>query len=494
MARPGSYLYQRKGSRNWHLRLQYPSWAMRQAAHYLFGYMPPKKVERSLGTPDRAEAELLAGPEILQHRRVVIAFQAMSDPVKYQGRISYEPAHQPGLPVQNEDGSVTIATKDQVIHIAADGRQTITPNTLSRVYRLDMTKVEPVQRRALRELEERLEEPAIKAKVQTKPNTDINKEIVENWIKRRAPAKTHVNAGRNMLKLFQEMFPDKTFATAERDDALAMVEHLKSQDNLSATIKSKMSTLVAAVNLELENKQPRLRYNPFAGVATKEDDATIRLPLTEADVKKVNARRDLFTNEQWLMWMFCQHTGMRPAEVYALREDFVDILDHHPVTGEFSSIRYIWISRSKTTSSTRKLPIPQAVLPLLPASGFKGKLFTEKLDELCRLINVAMQAAGVSDPDPDTGKERKVFYSLRHRVKDRLLNAGCSEDIRKAIMGHSKKAAHDGYGQGFAMWALQPWIEYLSPENTRPPAPASEMMLRQLIDDQRKEIEKIRAG
>lgn len=492
MARPGNYLYKRKGSRNWHLRLQYPTDAMRQAAHYVFGYMPPKKVERSLGTSDRAEAELLAGPEILQHRRVVLAFQAMSDPVKYQGRISYELTHQPGLPVLNEDGSTTIATKDQVIHITADGRQTITPNTLSRVYRLDMTKVEPVQRRALRELEERIEKPSVK--LQPKPDAEIDKEIVENWIKRRAPAKTHVNAGRKMLALFKKLHPTKTFATADREDALVMIEHMKTEGNLSATIKGRMSTLVAAVNLELENKQPRVKYNAFAGAATKSDDATIRLPLTEADVKKINARRDLFTDEQWLMWIFCQHTGMRPKEVYALREEFVDILDHHPVTGEFSSIRYVWISRSKTTSSTRKLPIPQAVLPLLPAGGINGPLFTEKLDELCRLINVAMQNAGVSSPDPVTGKERKVFYSARHRVKDRLLNAGCSEDIRKSIMGHSKKAAHDSYGQGFALWVIQPWMEYLSPENTRPPAPQSEMMLRQLIEDQRKEIEKIRAG
>lgn len=468
MARPGSYLYQRKGSRNWHLRLQYPSWAMRQAAHYLFGFMPPKKIERSLGTSDRAEAELLAGPEILQHRRVLLAFQAMTDPVKYQGRISYELTHQPGLPVQNEDGSTTIATKDQIIHITADGRQTITPNTLSRVYRLDMSKVEPVQRRALRELEERIEKPPVKLK----PNRDVDKEIVENWISERKPAKTHANAARNMLKLFQQLHPTKTFATADRDDGRAMVEHLEAggagRKNVSVTIKSKLSGLVAAVNLEMARKNPRVSFNPFAGVAKKKaEDTTKRLALTEADVKKMEANRHLFTKDELLMWTFCLHTGARPAEIYALREEFREKLEHHPVTGEKSDIRFIWIDRSKNAASTRRVPIPAAVLPLLP-SEIKGRLFSETLDNICGRINDKMRDVGITSPDPVTTRERKPFYSTRHRCKSRLAIADCPEEVRKAIMGHTKDD-HSGYGDDMALWKIKPWIEWLNHEVKMPP-------------------------
>lgn len=467
MARPGSYLYQRKGSRNWHLRLQYPTAGMRQAAHYLFGYMPPKKVERSLGTTDRAEAEVLAGPDILQHRRIVIAYQAMSDPAKYQGRISYEPIHKPGLPVQNEDGSVTIATKDQVIHIAADGRQTITPNTLSPVYKLDMTKVEPFQRRALRELEVRIEKPASRA--QPKPVTDVDHEIVEHWITTKQPSQTHINSARNMLALFKEMFPDLTFATADRDDAAKMVKRMEEQSNVSATIKTKLGTLVTAVNLEMSRKNPRVKFNPFSGVARKKkDDTTKRLPLTEQDVKAMEAKRDLFTPDELLMWTFCLNTGMRPAEVFELREEYRETLDHHPITGEKSDIRFVQIERSKTESSDRRIAIPNAVVPLLPKGGIKGALFAETLDNICGRINDKMRLAGITSPDPKTGRERKVFYSTRHRVKARLRNASCPIDIRKAIMGHTKDQ-HDGYGDETPLWMIKPWIDYLDHTVKVPP-------------------------
>lgn len=466
MARPGTYLFRRKGSRNWHLRLQYPNDGMRQAALYVLGTMPPRKIEKSLGTPDLAEAEVLAGPEILQHKRALIAYQAMLDPVRFKGRINYEPVHAAGTTLKHGDGSMTIATKDQVIHVAVDGTQTITPNAVRPVFKIDVNAVNPVQRRALQELEQRVEKPAVK--LQPKPPTDVDKEIVENWISERNPAKTHANAARNMLDLFRQLFPTKTFATADRDDARAMVKHLEGLGNVSATIKSKLSGLVAAVNLEMARKAPRVTFNPFAGVATKKaEDTTKRMSLTEADVKAIEARRDLFTDEQWLMWKWCVNTGMRPAEVYNIKEEHRETLEHHPITNEPSDIRFVWVDRSKNLASTRKIAIPSDVLPLIP-NEIKGPMFTESLGELCRLINVAIQKAGVTSVDPDTGGERKVFYSCRHRVRDRLENAGCPETLAKAIMGHSK-GVHGIYGDGQPLWKIKPWIEYLNHTHKKPP-------------------------
>jgi hypothetical protein len=50
MTRKIDYLFLRKGSRNWQLKLQSP------------------RIEKSLGTPDRAQAEILALPYIQDHR------------------------------------------------------------------------------------------------------------------------------------------------------------------------------------------------------------------------------------------------------------------------------------------------------------------------------------------------------------------------------------------------------------------------------------------
>ena len=52
MLRKADYLFLRKNSRNWHLKLQYTG-----TAAELIGR---KRLEKSLGTPDRAKAEILA--------------------------------------------------------------------------------------------------------------------------------------------------------------------------------------------------------------------------------------------------------------------------------------------------------------------------------------------------------------------------------------------------------------------------------------------------
>jgi hypothetical protein len=53
MTRKIDYLFLREGSRNWQLKLQYPG---------------GERVEKSLGTPDRAQAEILALPYIQDHK------------------------------------------------------------------------------------------------------------------------------------------------------------------------------------------------------------------------------------------------------------------------------------------------------------------------------------------------------------------------------------------------------------------------------------------
>jgi hypothetical protein len=57
MRRKIDYLFLRPGSRSWHIRLQAPG----------------KRVEKSLGTPDRMQAELLALPLIAEHKAALLA-------------------------------------------------------------------------------------------------------------------------------------------------------------------------------------------------------------------------------------------------------------------------------------------------------------------------------------------------------------------------------------------------------------------------------------
>jgi hypothetical protein len=53
MTRKIDYLFLRNGSRNWQIKLQYPG---------------EERIEKSLGTSDRAQAEILALPYIQDHK------------------------------------------------------------------------------------------------------------------------------------------------------------------------------------------------------------------------------------------------------------------------------------------------------------------------------------------------------------------------------------------------------------------------------------------
>ena len=49
-----------------------------------------------------------------------------------------------------------------------------------------------------------------------------------------------------------------------------------------------------------------------------------------------------------------------------------------------------------------------------------------------------MDRAGLTDP-------RLVFHSLRHTLKREMSNARIDPDVRRIILGHAPKDAHDGY-------------------------------------------------
>jgi hypothetical protein len=57
MRRKTGYMFLRPGSRNWHIKLQSPT----------------GRIEKSLGTPDRVQAEILALPMIAEHKAALLA-------------------------------------------------------------------------------------------------------------------------------------------------------------------------------------------------------------------------------------------------------------------------------------------------------------------------------------------------------------------------------------------------------------------------------------
>ena len=107
-ARKVDYLFLRKGSRNWHLKFQYPGELAQRTGQ--------KRIEISLGTPNRAEAEIIALPFIREHKLKLL--QAWPDlGIKSEWHHEFEPGREHIGP----DGERIIATDKELIYLDAQG-------------------------------------------------------------------------------------------------------------------------------------------------------------------------------------------------------------------------------------------------------------------------------------------------------------------------------------------------------------------------------------
>jgi hypothetical protein len=107
-ARKVDYLFLRKGSRNWHLKFQYPGELAQRTGQ--------KRIEISLGTPNRAEAEIIALPFIREHKLRLL--QAWSDlGIKSEWHHHFEPGREHIGP----DGERIIATDKELIYLDPQG-------------------------------------------------------------------------------------------------------------------------------------------------------------------------------------------------------------------------------------------------------------------------------------------------------------------------------------------------------------------------------------
>ena len=52
-----------------------------------------------------------------------------------------------------------------------------------------------------------------------------------------------------------------------------------------------------------------------------------------------------------------------------------------------------------------------------------------------------------------------TIHSLRHRMRDKLRNTGCPEDVFPAILGQSGNTVAANYGSGYALEVMREHLE-----------------------------------
>lgn len=448
MPRQGSYLFQRSGSRNWYIKLQYPL-ALRETLALLSDKRDARRTfEKSLGTEHRREAEAIAAPFIAQHKKLLVVHAARTKhPNSFRRevlRLEIEPGR-----YNHPDGSMTVATEREITVFKSDGSMNTRLNLNVRDdYQLETAALPPPLRRAWNETGAKERETKL----------PVDAEIIEEFIREKNKNSEDAKIARDTLAAFKSVNGGKTIAASGKTDVQALVRHLLAKGGRNgiglkhATVRRAIAQLKAAVNLELLADHPRLTRNVFSTVLIDGDEgAEKRDPYSEADVQTVRANLDKLNPEERLMWLWHVSTGIRPGGIYSIVKDEWESAEDPDQPGTFHRTRHVRIMKDKSRKfGPRNLPVPQAVLDsgLLPEK-ITGPLFKRQLKPLL----VALNSKLASKPF-NVNNGTKTLYSARHRAADRMRDR-VPEKIIKLILGHSRPDIGDRYGHGHAMWRVK---------------------------------------
>ena len=420
------HLFQRSGSSNWYIKLRPPG---------------EKRIEKSLGTADKLQAEIIASPMIAEHKARILAARPRIETL-WQHRL--EPGREHAAP----DGAKIVVTDKELIHVGHNGSIVkIEPNGLPAFQLVGA----PLNMRTIAEAfitadfgAGRGERPTVAAK-------NADDAILETYLKHANVTGYYEREARAVWALYKTLC-DKPLKDASRDDGRELVAHFESQKLKSATITKKIGWLTAAVNLAI--KEGKLKFNPFSGVVPNRDDAERRLPLSDADIAECKAKlgarddagRPLLSDADQLLLRMLATTGMRLSEAFQIDGDGIE-----------GGARFVIVGK-KTDQSLRRVPLPAALLPHLPAK-IKGQVFS-RIGSLKRTSDAASKRlmrflrndCGITDT-------RKVIHSLRHRAKDRSRAAGCPLNVQYELFGHEEKTIAAGYGVGSPVPLLKKWID-----------------------------------
>ncbi|MGB7037676.1 MAG: hypothetical protein WBD71_19370 [Xanthobacteraceae bacterium] len=414
------YLFQRPGSRNWHVKLQSPT----------------GRVERSLNTPDRVQAEILALPMIAEHKAKLLAARPHLRTVR-----QLEPGEHAG-----HDGGKIVANERELIYLNRNGAYLRTePNTAQMV-------VPPYPKSSAQAIVKFVNSldheprPTVASKAgddalfQTYIDSGARKgRGLDGYARKEAQA---------VWDLFRTLTNGKPLKDCSRDDGRLLVRHYTEEGLSYPSMQKKIMWLSAMVEFSITERKLSM-LNPFSGIVPQrtpqEKQDVKRKSLDNADLKACKAKLGALSKNDQLLFRLLEATGMRLGEAFHIKGE-------EPSNG---GPRFVWVG-NKTENSLRRVPFPKSVLPHLPAK-ISGPLFEGTSPAAShRFTEFLRETVGIKDP-------KKVLYSLRHRAKDRARDLEFPEKIGEALFGRDDgKDTGDNYGEGFSIRMLKKWVDKIS--------------------------------
>ena len=403
------YLFKRKGSDNWYVRLQPPG---------------QKLVERSLGTTDLKAAEIAAADVIKQHKAFMYQRRQARVASVVHGPWTHEYA--PGLHTL-PDGRTVMATETDLTF--SDG--TRRPNGGPAIY---LTGTQLSAAREFQAFDDAYDGkigegpiPNERPKFVAAKSSDDDK-LLETYITHAALSETREAQAREMWRIFRAVV-NKPLAKCTRDDGRKIVAHLEAEKPLkSTTLKRYMVPLIAIVNLAIDEGK-HTGINPFANCVPDREDEEERKPFNDDDMKVIRANLHKLGKSDQLLVRLLATTGMRRGEAFSIASEKTK-----------DGVRYCTVG-TKTDDSRRQVPFPKDLLPHLPAK-IAGQLIPGRMDSAGKRLKKWLIEIGITDPD------KAPMHSFRHRAKNRMRQITPDEELRNAIGGWASGKKNSGWEYG----------------------------------------------
>ncbi len=230
---------------------------------------------------------------------------------------------------------------------------------------------------------------------------------------------------------------------------------------LSVATCAKESKIIAAMLNHAMREGDIDAKNPFIGLPWPKETGTKvnkKLPLPDDLIERVEQRLNKGRAEELpVIWQLLKGTGMRLGEVTGLsHKDIVLDAETPHIFVRPNTIRDL-----KTASSNRSIPLTTSALTAAKKALEGIRAGEPVFPRYARDRGAdAASAALMKAVRTETKDRRLTVHGLRHRVSDKLRDAGAPVEVRHGFLGHSSTAiAESTYGSPkarlmeFAKWA-----------------------------------------
>ncbi|MFC7543267.1 site-specific integrase [Siccirubricoccus deserti] len=288
------------------------------------------------------------------------------------------------------------------------------------------------------------------APVQSTPVVSFDNLLVR-WRRITAAKPRTIEATEYAVRDFKKFLGHGDAGRVTKADGLRWREDCLGRNLTNNTFNNRLSMVIQV--LEVGVRDGLLPANPLAGLRLPKSKVALRHPYSDVDAVRIltAARKETSPALWWTHWIMA-FTGMRVAEVLQLTQD--DIRQDGATGLWYIAVHEADAGKSVKNGHARSIPIHPALIHeglLDYAKGIEpsAPLFPDKKPDRYgqrggRGWNLVGQWVRSTVGITDTRVAPN--HSWRHRMEDELRTAEVPEDVRDAILGHTRQTTGRLYG------------------------------------------------